>query len=62
MVNWLRWLGVDDPETLLRSINQKFYNRFTYIEKQAAAQNRALNEMTLEEMDAIWNRAKENGL
>ena len=62
MVNWLRWLGVDDPETLLRSINQKFYNRFTYIEKQAAAQNRALNDMTLEEMDGIWDQAKHNGL
>lgn len=62
MVNWLRWLGVDDPETLLRSVNQKFYNRFTFIEQQAAAQNHTLNEMTLEEMDAIWNQAKQNGL
>ncbi|MCA9883868.1 MAG: nucleoside triphosphate pyrophosphohydrolase [Anaerolineae bacterium] len=62
MVNWLRWLDVDDPESLLRSINQKFYNRFHFIEQQAAGQNRDLNEMTLEEMDAIWDQAKKQGL
>jgi len=62
LVNWLRWLKVDDPENILRQINQKFYNRFSYVEQQANAQNRNLKEMTLEEMDALWDEAKANGL
>jgi len=62
LVNWLRWLGEEDPESLLRSTNAKFYRRFTYIEQQAAEQGRDLKQMTLEEMDAIWDEAKAKGL
>jgi tetrapyrrole methylase family protein / MazG family protein len=62
LVNWLRWLGVDDVEALMRGANEKFYQRFTYIERQAAAQSRTLDAMTLDEMDALWNVAKANGL
>ncbi|MDQ7033440.1 MAG: nucleoside triphosphate pyrophosphohydrolase [Anaerolineae bacterium] len=35
LVNWLRWLGIDDPESLMREQNAKFYRRFHYIESQA---------------------------
>ncbi|QPC84829.1 nucleoside triphosphate pyrophosphohydrolase [Phototrophicus methaneseepsis] len=62
MVNWLRWLGVEDPESLMRTNNLKFYNRFSYIEKQAAAQGRELADMTLEEMDVLWDEGKAKGL
>lgn len=62
LVNWLRWLDVKDPESLLRTINAKFYRRFTYIEEQADAAGRDLKEMTLAEMDALWDAAKAKGL
>ena len=55
LVNWLRWLGVEDVESLMREHNAKFYRRFTYIEEHAP---KPLAEMTLDEMDALWNEAK----
>jgi uncharacterized protein YabN with tetrapyrrole methylase and pyrophosphatase domain len=61
VVNWARWLDVD-PEAALRGTNARFFRRFHYVEQQAAAQNRAVEDMTLGEMDALWNAAKANGL
>jgi tetrapyrrole methylase family protein/MazG family protein len=61
LVNWARWLGVE-PESALREANAKFYRRFHHIETEAAAQGRALESMTLAEMDALWNAAKAKGL
>ncbi|MCZ2098214.1 MAG: nucleoside triphosphate pyrophosphohydrolase [Anaerolineae bacterium] len=60
-VNLARWMGVD-PESALRAANQRFFRRFHYIEQQAVAQGRVLDEMTLAEMDALWDDAKANGL
>lgn len=59
LVNYARYINVD-PEQALEKTNKKFIRRFQYIEKAAAEQNKALEDMTLEEMDALWNRAKEN--
>lgn len=60
-VNLARWMEVD-PESALRAANQRFYRRFHYIEEQAIAQGRVLDEMTLDEMDTLWDDAKANGL
>ncbi|MGF1505418.1 MAG: nucleoside triphosphate pyrophosphohydrolase [Anaerolineae bacterium] len=57
MVVWARWLSIN-PEDALRAANQKFYRRFTFMEKRARAMNRAFNELTLAEMDVLWNEAK----
>lgn len=46
------------PDNALEQTNQKFIRRFTYIEEQAKAQGKLLNELTLAEMDALWNEAK----
>lgn len=54
LVNFARFKGID-PETALERVNQKFKKRFEYIEANA---NRELTEMSLEEMDALWNQAK----
>ncbi len=63
LVNWLRWLGNEDPESLLRETNAKFYRRFRYIEQMANKRgDKPLSEYTLEEMDALWDEAKANGL
>jgi XTP/dITP diphosphohydrolase len=57
LVNYSRFLNID-PETALERTNQKFLGRFRYIEEVAAAQGKQLTDMTLGEMDAIWNEAK----
>jgi len=54
MINYARFIGVD-PETALEKINRKFKARFEYIEAHAP---RALTDMTLDEMDGLWNQAK----
>jgi tetrapyrrole methylase family protein/MazG family protein len=61
VVNWARWLDVE-PENALRAANARFYRRFRYLEEAAADQGRALSDMTLAEMDALWNAAKSAGL
>ena len=47
-----------DPETCLRSANQKFLRRFQALEKEVAAQGKKLRECTLEEMESLWNELK----
>ena len=54
LVNYARFQGID-PETALERINRKFKKRFEYIEEHA---DRDLTEMSLEEMDKLWNEAK----
>ena len=46
------------PDNALEKTNQKFTRRFNYIEQQAIAQVRSLSEMTLDEMEALWQEAK----
>ncbi|MDF9831014.1 nucleoside triphosphate pyrophosphohydrolase [Parabacteroides sp. PF5-6] len=49
-----------NPDNALERTNQKFIRRFNYLEAYAKQQGRSLKEMTLEEMDRIWNEAKRN--
>lgn len=58
VVNLGRMLGVD-PEVALTGTNAKFINRFRHIERRAVAIGRALPEMTLSELDALWDEAKQ---
>jgi nucleoside triphosphate diphosphatase len=48
-----------DPEMALRGANAKFERRFAYIERALEAQGRSLDAATLDEMDELWNEAKE---
>lgn len=57
IVNVARWRRVD-PEEALRQMLVRFATRFRRIEQAARAQSRALSEMTLAEMDALWEQAK----
>jgi XTP/dITP diphosphohydrolase len=47
-----------EPETALERTNRKFIKRFKYLESKALEMNRTLKEMSLEEMEAIWQEAK----
>ena len=48
-----------NPDTALELTNRKFIRRFTYLEEHSIRIGKPLTEMTLEEMDAIWNEAKQ---
>ncbi len=54
LINYARFKGID-PETALEKINLKFKKRFEYIEEKAP---KSLKEMSLSEMDDLWNEAK----
>ena len=47
-----------NPDNALELTNQKFIHRFNYVEAKAKEKGQALKDMTLEEMDALWNEAK----
>lgn len=49
-----------NPDNALEETNQKFIRRFNYIEQHSIKMGKPLTEMTLEEMDALWNEAKRN--
>ena len=57
LVNYARFAKVD-PEQALERTNKKFISRFQYIESKSAQQNMSLDEMSLEQMDVLWNEAK----
>jgi XTP/dITP diphosphohydrolase len=57
LVNFARFLDID-AENALEITNKKFISRFTRMEKQALSTGKSLNDMSLQEMDAIWNQIK----
>lgn len=59
LVNISRFLGVN-PEDALRKTISKFIHRFQYIEEHAANAGKSLNDMTLEEMDRLWEESKKS--
>jgi XTP/dITP diphosphohydrolase len=46
------------PDNALERTNQKFIRRFNYIEQQAKEKGKSLNEMSLDEMETLWQEAK----
>lgn len=61
LINAARLYKVN-PDNALEHTNQKFIRRFNYLEEHTIKQGRNLTDMTLEEMDAVWNEAKKKGL
>jgi uncharacterized protein YabN with tetrapyrrole methylase and pyrophosphatase domain len=57
LVNISRFVGIN-PEDALRKTISKFISRFRFIEMAAADRGKSLSEMTLAEMDALWDEAK----
>ena len=58
LVNYSRFIHVD-AENALERTNKKFISRFNAMEVMAAGENKMLHDMTLEEMDRLWNQAKQ---
>lgn len=57
LINYARFVKVD-PEHALERTNKKFIRRFQRIEEMAAEQHKSLHDMTLQEMDDLWNLVK----
>jgi len=57
IINYGRFLGIE-PENALERTNKKFINRFQFLEKRSKEKDKPLNEMSLDEMNAIWEEAK----
>lgn len=60
MINAARLYGID-PEAALEKTNRKFIKRFNYLEKETLEKGRSLHDMTLDEMNVIWEEAKKSG-
>ena len=57
IINYARFIGVD-PEMALERTNKKFIRRFQYLEAESKKDGKEMGEMTLDEMDEYWNKAK----
>lgn len=57
LINYGRFLNLN-PEDALEKTNKKFIKRFQYLETESAKDGKKMGEMTLEEMDVYWNKAK----
>ncbi|PRY50891.1 XTP/dITP diphosphohydrolase [Arcticibacter pallidicorallinus] len=57
LINYARFIKIN-PENALEKTNKKFIKRFQYLESKAAENGKALQDMTLAEMDIFWNEAK----
>jgi len=58
IVNLIRWYG-HDAESILRQMNARFLSRFNYIEKNVSSRGKKLTDLSLEELDSIWDMAKQ---
>ena len=57
LVNVARQLGIE-PEAALRVANDKFQRRFDHLERQVKAEGHGFRELTLEQLEIYWQRAK----
>ncbi|WP_432713000.1 nucleoside triphosphate pyrophosphohydrolase [Pedobacter sp.] len=57
LINYARFININ-PENALEKTNKKFIKRFQYLEEKAKESGKALQDMTLAEMDVYWNEAK----
>jgi len=58
LINYARFVGIN-PETALEKTNKKFIRRFQFLEKETAKAGKKLQDMSLKEMEAYWQKAKE---
>lgn len=61
LINAARLYGIN-PDNALERTNQKFIRRFNYLEEHTIKEGKNLKDMTLGEMDALWEEAKKLGL
>lgn len=60
VVNYARWLNIE-PESALREANHRFQRRFAQLERAAKKAGQNLPDLSLEELDSLWETAKKKG-
>lgn len=58
LINYARFININ-PENALERTNKKFIKRFQYMEQQIKRQNRAIDDLSLQQLDVLWNEAKQ---
>jgi XTP/dITP diphosphohydrolase len=58
LINYARFININ-PENALERTNKKFIKRFQYMERQIKHQNKDINDLSVEQMNALWNEAKQ---
>jgi len=61
LINYARWVGIN-PDDALAKTNKKFINRFQWMEKTTKEDGKTIADMSLEEMNIYWEKAKKNKL
>jgi len=61
LINVARFYDIH-PEEALAKANEKFYRRFSHVEKRVKESGRPFSAFTLEELDAYWDEAKKLGM
>jgi XTP/dITP diphosphohydrolase len=61
LINYARWIGIN-PENALEKTNKKFINRFQHMENAITKNKQNMSDMTLNELDVYWEKAKEKDL
>ncbi len=61
LINYARWVGIN-PDDALTKTNKKFINRFQWMEKTTKEDGKTIADMSLEEMNIYWEKAKKNKL
>lgn len=61
LINYSRFIDVN-PDTALEKTNKKFKHRFEYMEHIAKEKNKRLCDMNMEQMESLWQQAKQKGL
>ena len=59
LINYARFINVN-PENALERTNKKFIKRFQFMENKIKFQNKTLSDLTLKEMDVLWDEAKQH--
>ncbi len=59
LANAARWMEID-LESALRQANERFYERFAFMEEASANRNISMNGLPIEDLDALWEEAKKN--
>ncbi len=59
LANAARWMEID-LESALRQANERFYERFAYMEEASENRNISMNGLPIEDLDALWEEAKKN--
>jgi uncharacterized protein YabN with tetrapyrrole methylase and pyrophosphatase domain len=58
VLNWFRWLGIEDPEAALSAAQARFQARLERLQARAAAEGKAINQYTTAELKAMWEVVK----